>query len=241
MHLKEPRAARPARVILAESRHFGWAGLRAALQSQPTIEISGATPRHEEAIFLVQATQPDIIFLAADIVDASIVQFVSQLKEKSPTSNLIFVGDGLDQDLLYVLGRIPVAGFLEWRGLSPDVLSLTIDAVLQGLQVSSAPMVDGLVMLSRCRSGNERGAPLISDREQAVLEGLAVGLTEKRISAHEHLSVRTVQRVIARLEERFSTPNLFMLGMRAREFIIPRRVDLLETEYEERRTFERDK
>ena len=61
-----------------------------------------------------------------------------------------------------------------------------------------------------------RAGIALSDREQAVLNALAEGMTQKEIAASTHLSVRTVKRIVAQLEEKLDAPSPFVLGARAR-------------------------
>lgn len=57
--------------------------------------------------------------------------------------------------------------------------------------------------------------PRLTERERAVLQRLAEGLTREQVQAVESMSLRTVNRVVAALERKLDAPNVFALGARA--------------------------
>ena len=60
-----------------------------------------------------------------------------------------------------------------------------------------------------------RKADAPTSREHEVLRLLAQGLTREQIARETALSLRTVMRIITRLEEKLDAPCPFLLGMNA--------------------------
>lgn len=76
--------------------------------------------------------------------------------------------------------------------------------------------------LVRSRVSVDRGRLQITHREQVVLQRLAEGFTQEQIANAENISPRTVERVVAILEQKLNAPCQFVLGMKAAQLDLVR-------------------
>lgn len=125
-----------------------------------------------------------------------------------------FTREGLD-----ALEDLGIASFLD---LSEDGRSLirAIENVAHGYRVvhlQTAPPQAGLAADALPRPNQSRtvGTATVNPRELAVLNWLARGLKEEQIAEREHMSARTVRRVIADLERKLGASSIFQLAMKA--------------------------
>lgn len=76
-------------------------------------------------------------------------------------------------------------------------------------------MIEDITERKRVPPKENKNLHLLNEREQAVLQRLAEGLTQEQIAKVEDLRVRTVGRIVASLHEKLDTPSLVALGVRA--------------------------
>jgi DNA-binding NarL/FixJ family response regulator len=130
-------------------------------------------------------------------------------------SSIVLLATRFDPAELQAYADLRVAGYLLWSDLSRAALWYSLAAIAAAdVVVASRGPVFAYVEAVR-RSGPPPCAVNLSAREQAILCGLADGLTQEQVAHAQHLSLRTVQRAIIGLEEKLEAPSLFVLGKRA--------------------------
>ncbi len=202
-------------VVLMPSDHFYWLGLEEMLRRQPEVRIVDVVHAPDTALCVVTAHQPAFILVAADRENAPLVALVQELGARCPRSKVIAIGPVLGHAEHASLARLKLACYLRWEEVSPTrlrcILALVGDA---DVRVASGAAVDVLAPPDRRRRPREGGL-VLTERERAVMAGLAAGLTREEIAARTHLGLRTVKRTIAVLCAQFGAPTMFVLGMKA--------------------------
>ena len=205
----------PYTVLLVPSDHFSWLGLEEMLRRQPEARIAGVARDADAAARIAAAQQPTCVIVAADLDDAPLITLVEEVRARCPRGKVVAIGPILGPAEHAALAGLKLACYLRWEEVSPErlrcVLALVRDA---DVRVASGVAVDLLAPPDRRRRPRERGL-VLSERERAVLAGLAAGRTREEIAAGTHLGLRTVKRTIAALCVRFDAPTLFVLGMTA--------------------------
>ena len=117
---------------------------------------------------------------------------------------------------LAALTDVGLAGYLLWSDLTCETLRYCLSAVIAGDIMVGSGAVGRTFIETQCGAVPPREAPVrLTEREQAVLQRLAEGLTQKEIAATEGISATTVKRTIAKLEAKLDAPNQFVLGVKA--------------------------
>lgn len=201
------------RVLVVEGHPLMRAGIRAVLNALPDVQLVGEGATAEEALRLAHATEPDLIVLDIDACDderftttRSLVALerhprvlaLTTLSEEEAIVQAIGAGasglisrDAAEGDLATAL-RMAAAGEIYVR---PRALSLLAASVRR-----------------RSLAPETRSAQLkfnaLSDRERAVLEHVASGLTGPEIGALLHITAKTVDTYRHRIREK--------IGLRSR-------------------------
>jgi DNA-binding NarL/FixJ family response regulator len=84
--------------------------------------------------------------------------------------------------------------------VTSGIIDVAVTAVLEGLRIGNAAMVDRLIEAPAGQRQMHLGSAAITECERAVLEGLATDLREKEIAARLCVSVRTIEDIVARLK-----------------------------------------
>ncbi len=205
------------KTLLITSPAFGWRELRAVLDHVPTIAIVGETDDPVEAVGLTQRHRPELILAATTTLDTALL---ARLAAPGPVARggakIILLAQGKQRH--DALGVLPdnVVGYLLWGDLSTARLQSAVELLLTGdFVVGSRAAIGGLQPGGEAAIGAMAAVPRLKPREYAVLTHLAEGLTYSEVARAERLSVRTVERIVSRLQETFQAPNGFVLAKRA--------------------------
>jgi DNA-binding NarL/FixJ family response regulator len=120
---------------------------------------------------------------------------------------------------LTALGQAGVRGLLDLDGDQAELL----DAVLGAARGNVGPDLDqerarsiALAAKPREVTSTDRHAPgLLTPREEAVLQALLHGRSEREILAAQHVSWSTLKRVVRELKHKLGATNLVQIGSRA--------------------------
>ena len=205
-------------VLLIGSDDLLWCSVRTACQSTREIHVVDDVVEPRHAIDQVRACNPDAILLELSdaALDPSVLALLPEVHAACPATRIVVFASSLRPDEFLTLVSLGVHGFIYWCDLDLPTVRHCLDAVLSAeLTVASRSVPTELLSAQPLHTG-PRARISLSDREQAILNALAEGLTQKEIAASTQLSVRTVKRTVANLEEKLEAPSPFVLGARAR-------------------------
>ena len=211
-----------AKVLLIRSTEFGWAGLRSTLKGLQDVEVIGEVRTGDQSVEAATALQPDLILAASTLDGAALVPLLQALRDCCPACKIVLIGELLDQEEIVALAQIGVLNVLPWKALSPETLPTLLTVVLETGVMEESVVVAQLLEIASSQLGSSESSVTLKEKELAVLQGMAAGLTQPQIAATEHLSVRSERRIVSMLEEQFEARSLFELGVKVeREGLIP--------------------
>ncbi len=210
-------------ILIIRSATFNWVGLRATVESWPDMRIVDDVQQREPAVQASAREQPDLIFVASDLVGVSPVALVRELRAVSPTSQVIMIGKLLTPEEHSQLADLDLAGFLQWKCVTPERLRLVSEAVCDGeVRAASVGVVRALHLSERRRQTRNADSPVLTSKERAVLMGLIANWTQQQIADAGGVSLRAIEERIAILKDKFGVVTTFMLGVMAeRAGLIP--------------------
>ena len=179
------------RVLLADDHPAVRAGVRAALEANPDIEVVGEAASRDEAFRTCLATRPDVLILDLSMSGRPILGVIADLRSVLPASHIVILSayDPLTQ--IRQLMGIGIAGYL----LKDEPLDTLVDAVRiiarGGNYFSRAIMVK--LLPSHPASPIDAIAASLTEREQQLLRLLCSGWDVTRIADMLGLSERTVR------------------------------------------------
>jgi len=181
-------------------------------------KVLGDLDDRQLIVAFASATKPDAIFVEVDEAGCtpSLLALLADLHSGTPDSKIIVCAASIQPSEYRTLASLGVRGYVLWRDLDFATLHHSLDAVLNAeLTVASRSVPQESLATGPPHTGSQ--APVsLSEREQKVLNALAEGLTQKEIALSNQLSVRTVKRTVAQLEEKLAAPSPFVLGVKAR-------------------------
>ncbi len=115
--------------LLVSSNNFNWVGLRAILAGWPDLRVIDDVQQREHALPIVAREHPDLILVASDLASLRLVPLVRDLREASPCSRIVVLGKTLEPEAHGQLVDLDVAGFVQWKIVTPERIRLVLAAV----------------------------------------------------------------------------------------------------------------
>ena len=187
------------RVLIVDDQIVVCEGLRAILGTAPTIEVVGVAHDGQAALDLIPTTRPDLVLMDLKMPGMNGVHATRAITERWPAVRVLVLTtyDG-DEWVLDAI-RAGAHGYLLKDSRRADIVS-AIEGTLHGQTHIDPGVADKLVAVVR-------GAPapdstLIADlneRERAILQHIARGLSNAEIADHMSLAEGTVRNYVSSL------------------------------------------
>jgi len=184
-------------VLIADDHGILRSGLRRLLSEMPEIDAIGEAEDATHARALMRAEHWDVLLLDLDMPGQNSLDVLKILKANYPdVAVLILSMYPEDQFGLRTL-KAGAAGYLS-KDSAPEQLITAIRRISEGGAYISANLAAALAKKSNAGS-EPRNTDRLSDREFAVLRGIAAGKSITDISKELNLSAKTVSTYRARL------------------------------------------
>ena len=184
-----------SRILLADDHAVVRAGISNALSTMPGVEIVGEVEDGPGVLTALEELHPDCLLLDVTMPEFEPIQAIRQIRLLYPRLTILVVS-AYDDDV-YVQGLLSagVNGYhLKDQPLGD--LRLAVERVLAGKRWISSPLLDKLLHPT---SGSGRTTPILSTRQQELLQLLAKGLDNRAMATQLNLSVKTIENHLTRL------------------------------------------
>jgi two-component system nitrate/nitrite response regulator NarL len=199
------KARVPARVLIVDDHPLFLEGIGMLVDRLDGVELVGRCDSGETGIDALVADVPDVVVLDFQLGDMTGLDVLNHINEAGIDVRVLFVSGRLEGDNAYQLVEAGASGVIE-KDATFDEIADAIQRVARGDTVLS-PRVQASVMAG-VRERRDR-APMIplSDRELAILNGLARGLTAPAIAKELTLSASTIKSYLQRVYEKLGVSD----------------------------------
>ena len=171
------------------------------LAAAGNITCKSAYASAKEALNHLPQDKPDVILMDINLGEMDGIECVRRLTALMPDARVLMLTVFEDSDQIFRALAAGASGYLLKR-LSPKKLLEAIEEVCAGGSPMSAPIARKVVQSFKATpAGGDESADL-SERERAVLDGLAEGLAYKQIADQLQISIHTVRNYIRRIYEK---------------------------------------
>ena len=191
----------PSSIVLVHAHALFREGLRHHLASTPEFRIVGEASNGQQAIQLVDYSDPDLILMEVDLPGVSGLEVARAIKRTHPHVGIVLLSASMDGFQVVKAIRAGVAAY-QPRNIAPDKLLRVINQVRRGEYpindlVLSLPDVAAEVLMAFRQMAVDDDAQSIysplSPRELQVLDLVAAGRTNKEIALLLDISNQTVK------------------------------------------------
>lgn len=191
----------PTSIVLVHAHALFREGLRHYIAQLPDYRIAGEASNGQQAIQLVDYTDPDMVFMEVDLPGVNGVEVARAVKRTHPHIGVALISATMDGQQVVKAIRAGVAAFVA-QNISPEQLLRTLNQVRNGeypineLVLSLSDAAAQVLMAFRQMAVDEDAQGVyspLSSRELQVLDLVAAGHTNKEIAAQLDISNQTVK------------------------------------------------
>lgn len=158
----------------------------------------------QEAVDLALEMEPDIIIMDINMPEKDGIEATKIIKEKLPDTKILILTMYTDEAYLKAGLKAGASGYVLKRAVDTELVS-AIQTVLNGehyIYPTLIPSLYGKTMSSQNETEQEQSEDFLSPREKEVLKFIALGYTQKEISAELFISIKTVDTYKTRIMEK---------------------------------------
>ncbi|MFN7036276.1 MAG: response regulator [Bellilinea sp.] len=200
------------RILLADDHAILRSGLRLMLSTQPDWEVVGESASGAETIEKCEQLQPHLVLLDVSMPGLSGLDILPALRRAAPGTKILILTMHDDRHYLQEALRNGASGYVLKKAADTELIT-AIQAVLNGefyVHHSMMRFVLEDVLENQASPSDEWDQ--LSEREQQVLQLVALGYTSAEIAEKLALSPKTVETYRARGMEK--------LGLRSRAALV---------------------
>jgi two-component system response regulator NreC len=195
-------------VVLVDDHNVVRHGIKALLEAEPDIQVTGEAGSGVDAAQLVQQLKPDVLIVDLMLSDMSGLAVVRQARKKSPKTGAVILS--MYGNDCYVVEALQAgARAYVLKDSSPQELLRAVREVAAGHRYLAPPLSDRAIEAYLLRSEESVLDPydMLSTREREVLHLSAQGLTSHDAAAKLCISPRTVEVHRARVMQKLGLHN----------------------------------
>ena len=191
------------RVLLVDDHQVVREGLRRMLELEADIEVVGEASDAKEALTQSELFSPEVILMDIKMPGVDGIELTRQLKEKQPSCNVIMLT--LYDEYLTEAIEAGAVGYL-LKDVKREELVRAIRAVHQGRSPLNLSLSrDQLAEFAAPVESQQRAS--LSERELAILQMIADGVTTKEMANQLFLSQASVKRSVRLIFEKLGVHN----------------------------------
>jgi two-component system response regulator DevR len=182
-------------VLLADDHDVVREGLKSSLRPHTEFNVIGEARDGSEAVELAKRLKPDLVVMDIRMPKLSGIEACRDIRDELPDTNVLILTSYGDERAVMSSIMAGAGGFM----LKDVKVAALLDAMrIVGAGGSTLDPKSAAAVIGKIREGNilseeDRLAQQLSDRELAVLDLIAEGMTNREIGERLYLSEKTVK------------------------------------------------
>jgi DNA-binding NarL/FixJ family response regulator len=202
-------------VLIADDHPVFRSGLTALLATDGNVDVIGEADNGRMTIQLAEELQPDVVLMDLHMPEVDGVTATRTITESSPHVAVLVLTMFDDDDSVFAAMRAGARGYL-LKGSNQAELVRAVHVIGAGGAVFG-PAVAARVIDYFARRPPATAFPQLTDREHEVLDLLAEGLNNARISTRLRISDKTVRNHVSNILTKLAVSDRAQAIVRARE------------------------
>ncbi len=197
-----PACAQPITVLIADDHPLVIGGIRRALETHEDIEVVGEAHSGPEVLSMIERRRPRLVLLDLNMPGVTGVDCIEQIAADWPDVKIVVLSACEDRAMINGALAAGASAYVVKSVLTMDLASMLRQALTSGIfHVATArPQPGGYEPDPEPRTG-------LTDRERAILEAVASGLTTAAISQQLWVSEHTVKFHLTNIYRKLGVPN----------------------------------
>jgi len=195
------------RVFLMDDHEIVRRGVRELIEGEPDLLVVGEAGTAEEALSRIPPTHPDVAVLDVQLESSSGVEVCREIRSRMPGVACLMLTSFADDEAMVDSVIAGAQGYVLKQVVGSDLLE-SIRKVAAGGSLLADDVVEKVRARLRETSEDDERIAALGERELAILDLLADGLTNREIGERLYLSEKTVKNYMSNV--------LRVLGMHRR-------------------------
>jgi DNA-binding NarL/FixJ family response regulator len=203
------------KLLLADDHRMLRDSLRRSLEEYG-FDVVGEAADGAEAVRLAQALAPDVVLMDVSMPNLDGVEATRQIARVVPASQVVMLTMHADGDVMARAIQAGAVGYLVKDCSIDDVVS-AVRMAASGESVLSPELATSMLadVKKGSRAAGNGEAPVISAREEEVLQLVADGLSLPEVAAALYISVKTVKNHLASIYAKLDARDRTQAVLRA--------------------------
>jgi DNA-binding NarL/FixJ family response regulator len=213
--------ADPIRILLVDDQRLMREGLRILLELEPGLEIVGEAGDGQAGLDAYEALQPDVVLMDVRMPGMDGVEATWRLRERWPDARVVILTTFDDDEYVFEGLRAGAMGYLlkdvSGHDLAEAVRTVAGGGVLIQPSVARKVVAEFARVAPPARAVDAGLAEPLTEREQEILELLALGLNNREIADRLGLASGTVKNYVTTILQKLGVRDRTQAAIRARE------------------------
>ncbi len=201
------------RVLLADDHRMLRDGLRLSME-EAGFEVVGAAGDGEEAVRLAELLRPDVVLMDVSMPLLDGIEATRLVRQRVPRTQVVMLTMHGENHVMSQAIQAGAAGYLVKDCSTEDVVTAVRQAATGDGALSPALASSMLAEVHRAGRA-EPEDPVISPREEEVLQLVADGLSLPEVAAKLFISVKTVKNHLASIYQKLDARDRTQAVLRA--------------------------
>lgn len=199
------------RVLVVDDDNLVAISLKTILEADSAIEVTGIGQSGADAIRLYREQQPDILLMDIRMEGMTGLEAAEEILKDYKEARILFLTTFSDDEYIVKALNIGAKGYLlkqDFEGIVP-----ALKAVYGGQSVFGGDIVGKIPVLMQGRGEVDYRRYDINEKEQAIIELVAEGLSNREIAGKLYLSEGTVRNYISTILEKLGLRDRTQLAV----------------------------
>jgi DNA-binding NarL/FixJ family response regulator len=205
------------RILIADDHPVFRFGLRALLQAEPGLEVTGEATSGEEAVALAERLGPDVVLMDLNMPGCNGIEATRRILQAQPRVGILVI-TMFDDDSIFAAMQAGARGYL-LKGAEGDDTLRAIRSVANGEAIFSPSVAQRLMRYFSAppASAPAQAFPELTERERDVLGLIAKGLSNPAIAERLVLSPKTIRNLVSSIFSKLQVADRAEAIIRARD------------------------
>lgn len=199
------------RVLVVDDDNLVAISLKTILEADTAIEVTGIGQSGTDAISLYHEQKPDILLMDIRMDGMTGLEAAEEILKEDKAAKILFLTTFSDDEYIVKALNIGAKGYLlkqDFEGIVP-----ALNAVFGGQSVFGGEIVGKIPVLMQGKGEVDYEGYDISEKEQAIIELVAEGLSNREIAGKLYLSEGTVRNYISTILEKLGLRDRTQLAV----------------------------
>ncbi|MBR3446482.1 MAG: response regulator transcription factor [Oscillospiraceae bacterium] len=198
-------------IIVIDDDKLAAVSLKTILESTGGITVQALGGSGAEAVSLYRQHQPDVMLMDIRMEGMTGIEAGREILREFPDARILYLTTFSDDEYIIDAVRMGAKGYILKQDFA--VIAPALEAVMRGQTVFGDKIIGKLPDLMKPRENFDFAAHGITEKERAILEQVAAGLSNKEIAAKLYLGEGTVRNYISTLLDKLDLRDRTQLAV----------------------------